>query len=229
MVCACSASEPRSSSRRSSSPRLKRIAEQRRTFGRCGHPVGGRLLRRRGARQAPARRSSACSAMNAPVEDWEVMKAADPQEPARRTGDRLRRHGRHHVRGRRGSPASGAVLAAILTRIGVGRARRRHLVRGRPGDPPPVHQRQASRRAGASRRGDGPLRAGPADHPRADAARAGPGREYPTLDARDVVHVATCIHEGIPTIVSPDRAFDQVAEVRRIDPLAFADPSFQPA
>jgi predicted nucleic acid-binding protein len=53
--------------------------------------------------------------------------------------------------------------------------------------------------------------------------------KYPTLDARDVVHVATCIHEGIPTIVSPDRAFDQVAEVRRIDPLAFADPLFQPA
>lgn len=54
-------------------------------------------------------------------------------------------------------------------------------------------------------------------------------KRYPSLDARDLVHVATCIHEGIPTIVSPDRAFDQVAEVRRIDPLAFADPLFQPA
>jgi predicted nucleic acid-binding protein len=52
---------------------------------------------------------------------------------------------------------------------------------------------------------------------------------YPRLSSRDLVHVATCIHEGIPTIVSPDRAFDQVAEVRRIDPLAFADPLFQPA
>jgi len=52
---------------------------------------------------------------------------------------------------------------------------------------------------------------------------------YPSLDARDLVHVATCIHEGITTVVSPDRGFDQVAEVRRIDPMAFADPAFDPA
>jgi len=45
---------------------------------------------------------------------------------------------------------------------------------------------------------------------------------YPRLDARDVLHVATCIHEGITDIISPDRGFDQVAEVRRIDPTAFA-------
>ena len=44
---------------------------------------------------------------------------------------------------------------------------------------------------------------------------------YPSLSARDVVHVATCIHEGITDIVSTDRAFDQVTEVRRIDPAAF--------
>lgn len=49
---------------------------------------------------------------------------------------------------------------------------------------------------------------------------------YPTLDARDLVHVATCIHEGIAEIISPDRGFDQVAELRRIDPTAFAaDPA----
>jgi hypothetical protein len=30
--------------------------------------------------------------------------------------------------------------------------------------------------------------------------------------------VATCIHEGITDVISPDRAFDDVAEVRRIDP-----------
>ncbi len=47
-------------------------------------------------------------------------------------------------------------------------------------------------------------------------------RKYPQLDARDLVHVATCIHEGITEIVSPDRAFDQVAELRRIDPSEFA-------
>ena len=46
---------------------------------------------------------------------------------------------------------------------------------------------------------------------------------YPTLAARDLVHVATCVHEGITEIVSPDRAFDQVAEVRRLDPVEFAE------
>lgn len=44
---------------------------------------------------------------------------------------------------------------------------------------------------------------------------------YPHLQARDLVHVATCIHEGITDIVSPDRGFDQVAEVRRLEPVAF--------
>jgi uncharacterized protein len=44
---------------------------------------------------------------------------------------------------------------------------------------------------------------------------------YPRLQARDLVHVATCIHEGITEIISPDRGFDEVAEVKRIDPLAF--------
>jgi predicted nucleic acid-binding protein len=45
---------------------------------------------------------------------------------------------------------------------------------------------------------------------------------YPDLQARDLVHVATCIHEGIIEIVSTDRGFDQVAEIRRIDPAVFA-------
>lgn len=45
--------------------------------------------------------------------------------------------------------------------------------------------------------------------------------KYPSLQARDLVHVATCIHEGITEILSPDHAFDQVAEVRRIDPVEF--------
>ena len=45
---------------------------------------------------------------------------------------------------------------------------------------------------------------------------------YPTLAARDLVHVATCVHEGITEIVSPDRAFDQVAEIRRLDPVELA-------
>jgi uncharacterized protein len=47
-------------------------------------------------------------------------------------------------------------------------------------------------------------------------------RRYPDLDARDLVHVATCIHEGITEIISTDRGFDGVAEVRRIPPEEFA-------
>jgi predicted nucleic acid-binding protein len=43
-------------------------------------------------------------------------------------------------------------------------------------------------------------------------------RRYPSLDARDLIHVATCIHEGISEIVSSDRAFDGVRELRRIRP-----------
>jgi uncharacterized protein len=45
---------------------------------------------------------------------------------------------------------------------------------------------------------------------------------YPTLSARDLVHVATCIHEGIVEIVSPDRGFDVVKELRRVPPEDFA-------
>jgi uncharacterized protein len=46
-------------------------------------------------------------------------------------------------------------------------------------------------------------------------------RRYPNLDSRDVVHVATCVHEGITQIISADKEFDQVAELKRLDPLAF--------
>ena len=50
--------------------------------------------------------------------------------------------------------------------------------------------------------------------------------QYPSLAARDLVHIATCLHEGITEILTPDRAFDQVAELRRIDPSEFgADPA----
>lgn len=44
---------------------------------------------------------------------------------------------------------------------------------------------------------------------------------YPQLDTRDLVHVATCIVEGIETIISPDAGLDQVTEIRRIDPREF--------
>ncbi len=42
---------------------------------------------------------------------------------------------------------------------------------------------------------------------------------YPDLAARDLVHLATCIHEGIDEIVTTDSGFDAVREVRRIDPM----------
>jgi uncharacterized protein len=41
---------------------------------------------------------------------------------------------------------------------------------------------------------------------------------YPTLTARDLVHVATSHEEGIDRIVSPDTGFDMVADLRRVDP-----------
>jgi uncharacterized protein len=40
---------------------------------------------------------------------------------------------------------------------------------------------------------------------------------YPALSARDLVHVATCVEAGIGRIVSPDRGFDAVTELERID------------
>ena len=50
-------------------------------------------------------------------------------------------------------------------------------------------------------------------------------RRYPDLSARDAIHVATCLHEGIAEIVSPDRAFDAVPGLRRLDPAAMRLPS----
>lgn len=45
---------------------------------------------------------------------------------------------------------------------------------------------------------------------------------YPDLAARDLVHVATCLQEGIRDIVSPDRGFDRIPEIRRFDPVTAA-------
>ncbi len=44
--------------------------------------------------------------------------------------------------------------------------------------------------------------------------------ENPHLTARDVVHVATCKEFQIETIVSPERGFDAVAGLHRIDPAS---------
>jgi predicted nucleic acid-binding protein len=44
----------------------------------------------------------------------------------------------------------------------------------------------------------------------------------PTIRGRDAVHAATALAYGIETIVSPDRAFDGIPGLTRVDPLDFA-------
>jgi predicted nucleic acid-binding protein len=39
------------------------------------------------------------------------------------------------------------------------------------------------------------------------------------IGANDRVHLATCLTHGIQTILSADRAFDGIAQLRRVDPL----------
>jgi hypothetical protein len=43
-------------------------------------------------------------------------------------------------------------------------------------------------------------------------------RRYPQLSVRDAVHVGTMLQNGLRTIVSVDSDFDQVSEIRRVDP-----------
>jgi len=42
------------------------------------------------------------------------------------------------------------------------------------------------------------------------------------LNARDVLHAATALNRGIPAIVSPDQAFDDVPQLERLDPVQAA-------
>ncbi len=42
------------------------------------------------------------------------------------------------------------------------------------------------------------------------------------LNARDALHAATALNRGIPAIVSPDEAFDDVPQLERIDPIGAA-------
>jgi predicted nucleic acid-binding protein len=52
-----------------------------------------------------------------------------------------------------------------------------------------------------------------------EAFRRALGLEAPALGANDRVHVATCLTHGIDLVVSADKEFDSVPEVRRVDPL----------
>ena len=46
--------------------------------------------------------------------------------------------------------------------------------------------------------------------------------EFQTVRGRDAVHAATALVFGIPVIVTPDRAFDKVPGLRRLEPAELA-------
>lgn len=43
--------------------------------------------------------------------------------------------------------------------------------------------------------------------------------DHPALNARDAVFAATAVNRGVGSIVSPDRAFDEVTGLERVDPI----------
>ncbi len=45
---------------------------------------------------------------------------------------------------------------------------------------------------------------------------------FPTLHVRDAVHAATALRRGLDAVLSPDRAFDAVPGLTRLDPISFA-------
>jgi predicted nucleic acid-binding protein len=45
--------------------------------------------------------------------------------------------------------------------------------------------------------------------------------QYPKLSARDAIHIASMEEAGVQRLLSADRDFDDVTEVRRIDPAEF--------
>jgi predicted nucleic acid-binding protein len=42
--------------------------------------------------------------------------------------------------------------------------------------------------------------------------------EHPALDALDATYAAVALNRGVPVVLSPDRAFDAVPGLRRVDP-----------
>lgn len=56
-----------------------------------------------------------------------------------------------------------------------------------------------------------------------DVVRArGLSETYPRLPARDLIHIAVMLNNGIGSIVSADRHFDRVSEITRVDPTELA-------
>jgi uncharacterized protein len=47
--------------------------------------------------------------------------------------------------------------------------------------------------------------------------------EYPTLDGRDLVHVAVMTRLGANQIVSTDKGFDRIPDIERLDPARFSE------
>lgn len=52
-----------------------------------------------------------------------------------------------------------------------------------------------------------------------EAFRRALGLDAPALGTNDRLHVATAITHGIDVVISADRGFDSLPEVRRVDPL----------
>jgi predicted nucleic acid-binding protein len=52
-----------------------------------------------------------------------------------------------------------------------------------------------------------------------EAFRRALGLDAPALGANDRLHLATCLTHGIDPLISADRGFDSVPEIRRVDPL----------
>ncbi len=44
-------------------------------------------------------------------------------------------------------------------------------------------------------------------------------RRHPTLSPRDAIHAAVVLNHGLEAIISADRAFDEITEIKRLDPL----------
>ena len=43
--------------------------------------------------------------------------------------------------------------------------------------------------------------------------------DHPQLQPRDAIHAAVVLNHGLEAIVSADRAFDKITEIKRLDPL----------
>ena len=46
--------------------------------------------------------------------------------------------------------------------------------------------------------------------------------DYPTLEARDLIHIAVMLNNGLSRILSADAHFDLVGEIERVPPEQFA-------